>query len=82
MELYTISALSKYYERWNMRLRKKDEIHVIKNLNLTISDNEFVCIIGKSGAGKTTLLKMLGGIENHRQDLFYIPIWSYINAQK
>ncbi len=63
MELYTISALSKYYERWNMRLRKKDEIHVIKNLNLTISDNEFVCIIGKSGAGKTTLLKMLGGIE-------------------
>lgn len=63
MELYTINELSRYYERWNIRLRKKNEIYVMKNLNLTINDNEFVCIIGKSGVGKTTLLKMLGGIE-------------------
>lgn len=63
MELYTINGLSKYYEKWNVRLRKKNEIYVIKNLNLTINDNEFVCIIGKSGVGKTTLLKTLGGIE-------------------
>lgn len=63
MELYRINELSKYYERWNIRLRKKDEIYTMKNLNLTINNNEFICIMGKSGVGKTTLLKMLGGIE-------------------
>lgn len=63
MELYTVSELSKCYENWNIRLRKKNETYVIKNLNLTINENEFICIIGKSGVGKTTLLKMLGGIE-------------------
>ncbi|MCI9380600.1 MAG: ABC transporter ATP-binding protein [Dorea sp.] len=63
MELYTINELSKSYVRWNIRSRKKSEICVLKKLNLTINNNEFICIIGKSGVGKTTLLKMLGGIE-------------------
>lgn len=63
MELYTINELSKSYVRWNIRSRKKSEIYVLKKLNLTINNNEFICIIGKSGVGKTTLLKMLGGIE-------------------
>ena len=63
MTLYTISELSKYYERWNLRTRANNETYVIRNLNMTINDNEFVCIIGKSGVGKTTLLKILGGIE-------------------
>ena len=63
MELYTINELSKSYVRWNIRSRKKSEICVLKKLNLTINNNEFICIIGKSGVGKTTLLKMLGWIE-------------------
>lgn len=63
MELYTMNNLSKSYERWNIRTRAKNEIFVIKNINLSINHNEFICIIGKSGVGKTTLLKMLGGIE-------------------
>ncbi|MDF9867712.1 osmoprotectant transport system ATP-binding protein [Bacilli bacterium PM5-3] len=32
---------------------------VIEDLNLTINDGEFVCIIGPSGCGKTTTLKMI-----------------------
>lgn len=31
----------------------------LKNVNLTIEDEEFVFIIGRSGAGKSTLLKLL-----------------------
>lgn len=33
--------------------------NVLKNLNLTINDGEFVFIVGHSGAGKTTLTKLL-----------------------
>ncbi len=35
---------------------------VIKNLNLTIEEGEFITLLGESGCGKTTLLKMINGI--------------------
>lgn len=37
--------------------------NVLKAVNITISEGEFVGIMGKSGSGKTTLLKILGMIE-------------------
>lgn len=36
---------------------------VFKDFNLTIKDNEFVAIMGKTGAGKTTILNMIGSLE-------------------
>lgn len=33
--------------------------HVLKDINFTINDGEFVCLIGPSGCGKTTALKMI-----------------------
>lgn len=41
----------------------KKSYEVIKDLNLEIKDNEFICIIGPSGCGKSTFLKMLAGFE-------------------
>ncbi|MBE6623378.1 MAG: cell division ATP-binding protein FtsE [Ruminococcaceae bacterium] len=38
---------------------KKSKNYVLKNLNLTINDGDFVFIVGHSGAGKTTLTKLL-----------------------
>ena len=34
----------------------------IKNINLTIYENDFIAIIGKNGCGKTTLLKNITGL--------------------
>lgn len=31
----------------------------VEKLNLTIEDNQFICVIGTSGSGKTTLLRMI-----------------------
>ena len=39
---------------------KAEEIHVLKNINLTFNSGDFVSIQGKSGSGKTSLLIILG----------------------
>lgn len=41
-----------------------DGIQVIKNINLTINDGEFVSFLGPSGCGKTTCLRMIAGFEH------------------
>jgi nitrate/nitrite transport system ATP-binding protein len=34
---------------------------VLKDINLTVYEGEFICVIGHSGCGKTTLLNMVAG---------------------
>ncbi len=36
---------------------------VLKGIDLTIHENEFVTLLGPSGCGKTTILRILGGFE-------------------
>lgn len=38
-------------------------LHVLKNIDLTISKGEIVSIVGPSGAGKTTLLQIMGTLD-------------------
>jgi len=35
---------------------------VLRDINLTIDENEFVCIVGRSGSGKTTLISLIAGL--------------------
>jgi len=39
---------------------KVEEIHVLKDVNLSFGKGDFASIQGKSGSGKTTLLNILG----------------------
>lgn len=39
------------------------DLQVVKNLDLTIYENEFVTLLGPSGCGKTTTLRMIAGFE-------------------
>jgi NitT/TauT family transport system ATP-binding protein len=46
-------------------LHFQDQI-IYQGLSLTISQNEFVCIVGPSGCGKSTLLRLIGGLLGHQ----------------
>ncbi|MBA3516596.1 MAG: ABC transporter ATP-binding protein [Rhizobiales bacterium] len=43
--------------------RAGDEVSVLKDINLVVSQNDFVSLVGRSGCGKTTLLNIIAGLE-------------------
>lgn len=54
-------------------LNKKVSTMVLKNINMTLGNNEFLGIMGASGSGKTTLLNVASGID--KCDEGEINIW-------
>ena len=42
--------------------KNDDEINLIKDANINISESSFVAVVGPSGCGKTTLLRIIAGI--------------------
>jgi len=49
--------LSKIYQTLS------DQIIALADVNFSIEDNEFICIVGPSGCGKSTLLKIIAGLQ-------------------
>lgn len=48
-----------------------DDSLVLKGINLSIHENEFVTLLGPSGCGKTTLLRILGGFISQNEGHVY-----------
>ncbi|GAB4499497.1 MAG: amino acid ABC transporter ATP-binding protein [Anaerolineales bacterium] len=53
LPIVKISNLDKYFGR----------LHVLKNVNLEVSEREVLCLIGRSGSGKSTLLRCINFLE-------------------
>ena len=45
------------------RSKNSEFVTASENIDLTINDGEFVCIVGPSGCGKSTLLNILAGLD-------------------
>ena len=57
MGLVDIEQLTKVYRKG------QQEVPVLRDLDLTIGEAEFVALMGPSGSGKTTLLNLIAGID-------------------
>ena len=55
----------------------KSKLHVLKGINLSIQEGEFVSIMGSSGSGKSTLLNIIGILDeadSGKYELDGVPI--------
>ncbi|MCT4672307.1 MAG: ABC transporter ATP-binding protein [Prolixibacteraceae bacterium] len=48
------------------------KLHVLKGIDLHITEGEFVSIMGSSGSGKSTLLNVLGILDNYDEGEYYL----------
>lgn len=62
MKVIEVEKLVRNYKKSAIK-NSRDDVKVLKGLNFSVKEGEFVGIMGKSGCGKTTLLKVLGMID-------------------
>lgn len=62
MEYIKFENINKYY----------GDIHVLKDINMTVEQGELVTLLGPSGCGKSTLLRCLSGLEQVSSGNIYL----------
>jgi ABC-type antimicrobial peptide transport system, ATPase component len=58
--MITLTDINKTYDAGG-----KNSLHVLKGIDLNISEGDYVSIMGASGSGKSTLLNILGILDNY-----------------
>ena len=56
--------------------------HVLRDINLTIEDGDFMTLLGPSGCGKTTTLRVVSGLEKPQHGTMTIDDRPIIDAEK
>ncbi len=66
--------VNKYYKN------EEECLHVLKNINLQVSEGEIIAIMGPSGSGKSTLINLLGFIDQKFDGQYLFKGKSLINT--
>lgn len=46
------------------KTKEKFEVKALEDINLSVEENDFICIVGPSGCGKSTLLRIIANLES------------------
>lgn len=63
--MITLKNICKYFDN------KYNRTFILKNVDLTVAEGEFISIMGPSGAGKSTLLNIIGLLEEPSEGEYY-----------
>lgn len=56
-DIITVRGLNKWF----------GQLHVLKNVNISVKQGEVVCILGPSGSGKSTFIRTINALEEFQQ---------------
>jgi putative ABC transport system ATP-binding protein len=59
----------KHISKWHMQGGKP--VFILKDINLTVNEGEFVSIMGPSGSGKSTLLNVIGMLDETNEGEYH-----------
>lgn len=65
-EILKLENVEKNYDE------QTESLHIIRNLNLSVKEGEFISILGRSGSGKSTLLNIMGLLDKTDSGKIYI----------
>lgn len=71
MSKIELVSIDKFYEK----------NHVLKDLNLTIEDGDFMTLLGPSGCGKSTTLRIIAGLEQPEHGSVFIDGTEVVNCK-
>ncbi len=71
-----IKNLQKFYKLGDGRL------HVLKGIDLSVSEGEMVSVMGSSGSGKSTLLNIIGLLDNYDSGVYTLNDNPIINMDE
>ena len=73
MKIIDVRNLSYDYVRRDENDKVVEKSRALSDLNLTIEEGSFVCILGHNGSGKSTFAKLLDGLELPAEGSFRYP---------
>jgi multiple sugar transport system ATP-binding protein len=59
----SVALQTKNANKSDAPLEHTENINVLRRINLTVADGEFMVLVGPSGCGKSTLLRLIAGLE-------------------
>jgi multiple sugar transport system ATP-binding protein len=59
----SVASETKNANKSDAALEHSENINVLRRINLTVADGEFMVLVGPSGCGKSTLLRLIAGLE-------------------
>lgn len=57
MNILKVTELEKVYGTG------ENQVHALKGVSFTVSQREFIAVVGTSGSGKSTLMNLIGGLD-------------------
>lgn len=71
-EIIRAENLSFFYDEINDGSVRKDAVHALENVNISISEGEYVAVLGHNGSGKSTFAKLLNLILTPTSGKLYV----------
>lgn len=76
MEMLRLENIYKQYNQGEL------SVTALNNINLTVSEGEFVSIMGSSGSGKSTMMNILGCLDTATSGKYYLDGIDITNEKK